>query len=188
MVGAFDTVAPGFAGIVLLIVLAGMLYELRLSRANEQEFRRQGAVDAADPVYSVMRWAYPGAFALMALEGSLTDVPFGWQTPAGVGAFVLGKALKLWAIQSLGTRWTYRVLVQPGSPLVATGPYAVLRHPNYVGVVAELVGMGLMMHATVSGPVTTIFFVELLRRRIAAEERALGIPRRAGSEASALRR
>ena len=54
------------------------------------------------------------------------------------------KALKFWAIASLGTRWTYKVLVMPGLPLVPTGPYRWLRHPNYVGVVGELVAMALM--------------------------------------------
>jgi methyltransferase len=178
VIGPFDAVSPGFAALVLLIVLAGMLLELWISQANEKAFRLQGAVDAPDPVYALMRWAYPGGFVLMAAEGALSGAPFGWQTPAGVVIFVLGKLLKGWAIRSLGTRWTYRVLVCPGAPLVSTGPYRFLRHPNYVGVAGELGGMALMMHATVTGPAATLLFMELLRRRIAAEERALGLPAR----------
>jgi len=185
---SIDSLGVGLAVAVLAIVLGAMLVELWVSQRNEREFRRQGAVEAPDPVYSVMRWAYSGAFVVMAIEGGLSGAPFGWQTPAGVVVFVLGKALKVWAIRSLGTRWTYRVLVHPNAPLVTTGPYAALRHPNYVGVIGELVGMGLMMHATVSGPVTTLFFMELLRRRIAAEERALGLPRPSDGTAPALRR
>jgi methyltransferase len=172
---SFDTVSIGLASSALLIVLAGMLVELRVSQANEHEYRRQGAVDAPDSVYPLMRWAYPGAFVLMAIEGAVGQAPAGWQTPAGAVLFVVAKALKVWAITSLGTRWTYRVLVHAGTPLVTSGPYAWLRHPNYVAVVGELVGMGLMMHAILSGPATTLFFMELLRRRIAAEERALGL-------------
>ena len=188
VVASIDSLSVGLAVIVLAIVLGAMLVELWVSQKNEREFRLQGAVDAPDPVYAVMRWAYPGAFVAMAVEGGLSGALFGWQTPAGIVVFVLAKALKVWAIRSLGTCWTYRVLVHPGAPLVTTGPYAFVRHPNYVGVLGELAGMGLMMHAAVTGPITTLFFVELLRRRIAAEERALGLPRPSGGRAPMLRR
>jgi|SRR5688572_13679014 len=188
VIASIDSLSVGLASAALVLVLGSMLVELWVSQRNEREFRRQGAVDAPDPVYAVMRWAYPVAFVAMAVEGGLSGAPFGWQTPAGIVVFVAAKALKVWAIRSLGTRWTYRVLVHPGAPLVTTGPYAWLRHPNYVGVVGELVGMGLMMHATVSGPLTTLFFMELLRRRIAAEERALGRTRPADGTPTALRR
>lgn len=164
-----------FAALTLGVVLAGMLAELLVSRRNERAYRRQGAIDVPDPVYSVMRWAYPGAFVLMACEGLWRGEAFDRVTLAGVVLFVAGKGLKVWAISVLGTRWTYRVLILPGAPLVTRGPYTFLRHPNYVGVVAELLGTALMMHAWLSGPVSTLFFAELLRRRIAAEERALGL-------------
>jgi isoprenylcysteine carboxyl methyltransferase (ICMT) family protein YpbQ len=35
--------------------------------------------------------------------------------------------------------------------------------------------MGLMMRALITGPIASLSFAELLRRRIAAEERALGL-------------
>jgi methyltransferase len=88
---------------------------------------------------------------------------------------VLSKSLKAWAIASLGYRWTYRVFVLPGAPLVSHGPYAFLRHPNYVAVLGELVSMALLVGARLTGPVSLLFFGFLLRRRIAAEERALGL-------------
>jgi methyltransferase len=49
----------------------------------------------------------------------------------------LAKALKFWAIASLRTRWTYKVLVVPALPLVTTGPYQWMRHPNYVAVLVS---------------------------------------------------
>jgi isoprenylcysteine carboxyl methyltransferase (ICMT) family protein YpbQ len=50
-----------------------------------------------------------------------------------------------------------------------------MRHPNYVGVIGELLGMAMMMGARLTGPLALLAFGELLRRRIAAEERALGL-------------
>ena len=163
------------SGATLIAVLLIMLVELRISQANERTLRRDGAVDIADGVYGAMRWAYPGAFVAMAIEGMLWGAAPGPAMWVGLGVFVAAKALKAWAIASLGGRWTYRVLVLPGAPLVAGGPYAYVRHPNYVAVVGELVGVALLTGARVSGPVATIFFAELIRRRILAEERALGI-------------
>jgi isoprenylcysteine carboxyl methyltransferase (ICMT) family protein YpbQ len=55
----------------------------------------------------------------------------------------------------------------------------VIRHPNYVGVVGELIAMALLSGARVTGPVALIGFGWLLIQRIRAEERALGL--RAGA-------
>ena len=72
------------------------------------------------------------------------------------------------------------MLVVPGLPLVTSGPYRWLRHPNYVGVVGELIAMALMTRARLSGPLGTLFFVWLLFRRMAAEERAMELYSREG--------
>jgi methyltransferase len=104
----------------------------------------------------------------------------GTSTFAGVVLMVFGKALKFWAINSLGRRWTYKVLVMPAVPPVTTGPYRWMRHPNYVAVVGELVAMALMTHARVMGPLGTVFFGWLLWRRVTAEERAMELYSRSG--------
>jgi methyltransferase len=92
---------------------------------------------------------------------------------AGAVVFAAAKALKWWAILSLGPFWTFRVIVVPGAPIVATGPYRWLRHPNYVGVLGELAGVAAFTGALVSGPVAIVAFAGLLIRRIAVEERML---------------
>jgi methyltransferase len=115
----------------------------------------------------------------MAAEGVFVGGPSERAALAGVILLVLAKAVKFWAIASLGKRWTYRVLVVPGAPLVASGPYRLMRHPNYVGVIGELIAMALLSGARVTGPLALIGFGYLLVQRIGAEERALGI--RAGA-------
>ena len=161
---------------LLLAVLIMMLGESLISRRHEQQLLRGGAVEPPDDVYSTMRWAYPGAFVAMAMEGTLFG-PF--PTPIVLaGALLLGaaKALKWWAMASLGTRWTFRVLILPGAALVSRGPYAVLRHPNYVAVVGELLSMALLVGAAVSGPIAVLLFGLLLLQRIRVEDRALRSP------------
>jgi methyltransferase len=65
------------------------------------------------------------------------------------------------------------VIVVPGDRLVGSGPYRYLRHPNYVGVIGELIGAALMTRALVTGPIAVIVFAVLLYNRIAVEERVL---------------
>jgi methyltransferase len=161
----------------LAVALALMLGELWVSIRHERALLARGASTPPDSVYHTMRWAYPAVFVAMGLEGAIWAAPTGSAQPIrvliGVGVFIAAKVLKFWAIATLGERWTYKVLVLPGIPLVASGPYRLMRHPNYVGVVGELIGMALITGARVSGPVGIVFFSWLLARRIQAEDQAL---------------
>ena len=124
-----------------------------------------------------MRLAYPAAFLVMIAEGLWRHAQ--WEPASGrvailgLALFAAGKALKWWAILSLGPAWTFRVIVVPGAPQIAGGPYAYLRHPNYVGVVLELAGIALASGARVSGPLMTLAFGALMMKRIFVEEKAL---------------
>ena len=68
----------------LIAVLLIMLAELRLSRRNERELRRLGAVEPPDDVYATMTWAYPAAFVVMAVEGAVGGRPAGLGGLAGL--------------------------------------------------------------------------------------------------------
>jgi methyltransferase len=165
------------APLALAFAAASMLFEWRISSRHERILRARGAIAPPDPSYGTMRWAYPGTFILMAVEGALWPPPSVQIVLAGVGLMLLAKSLKGWAIAALGFRWTYRVFVLPGAALVTNGPYAFVRHPNYVAVLGELASMALLAGARITGPLSVVFFGYLLRRRIAAEERALGLSR-----------
>ena len=45
-----------------------------------------------------------------------------------------------------GERWTTRIIVLPGAPLVTSGPYRYLSHPNYAVVVGEIALLPLALH------------------------------------------
>src|SRR5258706_2087051 len=130
---------PSWPLATTVVALVVMALETLLSRANERKLRAQGAVEpSADAaVYRMMQWAYPGAFIAMGAEGALIGPGVGAWTWIGVALFVLAKALKYWTIATLGHRWSFRVLVLPGVPPIRRGPYAVVRHPNYVAVIGE---------------------------------------------------
>jgi len=168
--------APSFAIALLALaaVLIVMLGEAGLSQYNERVLRQRGAVEPAGDVFATMRWAYPACFVAMAIEGAIAGPASREALAAGLAVFGLAKALKMWAMSTLGVRWTFRVLVLPEAPLITRGPYAMMRHPNYVAVIGEIVGMALLVWAPVTGLLSLAGFGALLRQRIAVEDRALG--------------
>jgi protein-S-isoprenylcysteine O-methyltransferase Ste14 len=49
-------------------------------------------------------------------------------------AFLAGVTLRAWAIHELGARYSHRVVRISGSGPICSGPYRVLRHPAYAGM------------------------------------------------------
>ena len=161
------------AALVTTAVLLLMLVELQLSSFNEKSLRAKGAVEPPDDVIGWMRVAYPGAFVLIGIEAAVGGPLSRNWVVAGLLLLGWAKALKFWAMAHLGSRWTFRVLVLPDAPLVRTGPYRRLRHPNYVAVIGEIVAVAIALQAPVTGVVATLGFGWLIWRRIVVEERAL---------------
>jgi methyltransferase len=162
-----------FTLLLLLIVFFPMLIEARRAAANERVQRERGGVEAPADVYNTMRIAYPAAFLSMIVEGALRGGAPAAIATTGLALFAAAKALKWWAILTLDRSWTFRVIVVPGAPLVAGGPYQFLRHPNYVAVIGELLAVALVTGARLAGPVAVVGFGLLILRRIVVEEKAL---------------
>jgi methyltransferase len=166
--------ALSIAAATVLAVLAVAAGEAALSAHNAAVLIARGAAEPADDVYPAMQWAYPLGFVAMGVEGALTGPAPPTVLASGLALFGAAKALKAWAIASLGPRWTFRVLVPPGAPLVTHGPYRLMRHPNYLAVVGEIAGVALTVWAPITGAAALASFGWLLWRRIAVEDRTLG--------------
>jgi methyltransferase len=164
------------------VIVGLMLAEQRVSSRHERALIARGAVRPAGDVYRAMAVTYPVVFLAMVGEGlwraavATPAVPVttgpSWMA-SGVLLFAAAKGLKYWAIGALGDRWTFKVIVEPGRPLVATGPYRYVAHPNYVAILGELAGAALMTGAAIAGPAGLVVFGLLLWRRVRFEERWL---------------
>jgi methyltransferase len=150
-----------------------MIVEAIVSARHDRALRAAGAIEPDGDVYKIMQLAYPGCFLALIAEGAWRGGRWDAGSAAGLAVFVAAKALKYWAIRSLGTRWTFRVLVPPGSTLTRSGPYQWVNHPNYVAVAGELIGVAGMMHAFVTGVPAVGAFSYLMWRRVQLEEKAL---------------
>jgi protein-S-isoprenylcysteine O-methyltransferase len=64
---------------------------------------------------------------------------------AGLVLFVAGLILRWWAIIILGRFFTVDVTIEKDHELVERGPFRVVRHPSYTGVLLAFVGLGLSL-------------------------------------------
>ena len=158
---------------IAAVVFSLMLIEARRAWRNERAQLARGGIEAPDDVYNTMRVVYPAAFLAMIAETQVGGAPPRGVAFAGIALFGAAKALKWWAILTLGPFWTFRVIVIPGASLVAKGPYRYVRHPNYAAVIGELAAVALMTGARFTGPIVTLVFGLIILKRVAVEEKAL---------------
>jgi methyltransferase len=156
---------------VLLFVLLQRGCELLLARANTQRLLRLGAIEIDRGGYKFLVMLHIAWIAALfvVVPG---ETPPNWPLLALFGVLQAGR---IWVIASLGRRWTTRLIVLPGMPLVTGGPYRWLRHPNYLIVAGE---MAILPLAFAAVAVAIGFFAcngVLLWRRIRLEEAALGL-------------
>jgi protein-S-isoprenylcysteine O-methyltransferase len=64
---------------------------------------------------------------------------------AGVALFVAGLLLRWWAIITLGRFFTVDVTIEKDHELVERGPFRMVRHPSYTGVLLAFVGLALTL-------------------------------------------
>ena len=160
----------------VLVVLVGLerLAELAVSRRNATWSLQHGGRETGRGHYPVMVLLHTGLLVGMLVEA--------WVRRPEVDPLLAGvmltlalasQALRWWCITTLGTRWNTRVIVVPGLPLVRSGPYRFLSHPNYVAVVVEGLALPLVHAAWVTAVVFTVANAVLLTVRLRAENPAL---------------
>ncbi|MEU9303581.1 isoprenylcysteine carboxyl methyltransferase family protein [Streptomyces sp. NPDC048269] len=156
------------------LVAAERLAELVTARRHTAWTLAQGGREYGRRHYPAMVALHTALLVGCAVEPLAAGRPFipvlGWPALALVLA---AQVLRWWCIATLGRRWNTRVLVVPGLPLVAAGPYRLLRHPNYVAVVVEGFALPLVHTAWLTALGFTALNLLLLRVRIGCEEAAL---------------
>lgn len=164
------------AWFTVLVLAVGLerLAELVVSKRNARWAFDRGGVESGRGHYPVMVLLHTGLLVGALVEVLLLDRPFvpalGWAMLALVAA---SQGLRWWCIATLGRQWNTRVIVVPGLPLVRSGPYRRLPHPNYVAVVVEGAALPLVHSAWLTALVFTLANAVLLTVRIRVEETAL---------------
>jgi len=163
------------AVVILALVTLQRLGELVLARANTRRLIAAGAVEAA-----------PGHYPFMVALHAAWLAGLWWLAPgrpiaiAPLVAYGLLHVVRAWVIAALGRRWTTRIIRLAGAPLVRSGPYRLMAHPNYAVVVGEIAVLPLVFGLTWYAAAFSILNAVVLAVRIRAESAALSADAAAG--------
>lgn len=161
------------AALLLALVTAGRLGELWLARRNTRRLLAQGAVEVAPghyPAIVVMHAAWLGALWVLGTNSAVE--------PVWLAVFLLLQVARIWVLATLGPRWTTRIIVIPGETLVASGPYRLVRHPNYMVVIGEIAVLPLCLGLPWVAGVFTVLNAAVLMIRLRAENAGLAMAHR----------
>lgn len=154
---------------VLAFVTFQRLAELMLSQRNTKRLLARGAIEMAPGHYPFLVLLHASWLAVLWFLGP--------GPPIEIVPLILLAILQLsrvWVIATLGERWTTRIIVLPGEPLVTTGPYRWFNHPNYMIVVGEFAVLPLVFGLPMVAIVFSLLNGLMLWVRIRDENEALG--------------
>jgi len=160
--------------LLLLAVGAMRIVEMRVSRRHQEHMISQGVGKPADPSF---RWV--ALVHICVLIGAAVEVVFlhrpfiPWLAAVAFIAFVLSNLIRLWVVRTLGHLWTVQVMDSSALGIVTTGPFRYVRHPNYAGVILEIISLPLIHTAWITAVVGTVAYSIALSLRVATEERIL---------------
>jgi methyltransferase len=160
------------AAFILALVTLQRLAELVVSRYNTDRLLARGGIEVAPGHYPLVVAIHAAWLIALWVWGRDQDVNL-----VALSIFILLQGLRFWVLATLGPRWTTRIIVLPGAPMVTTGPYRYLSHPNYAIVAAEIAVLPLALHMPLLALIFTVLNALVLVIRIRAESRALAAVR-----------
>jgi methyltransferase len=156
------------ASVILALVTVQRLGELLLSRHNTNGLLSRGGIEVGANHYPLVVSLHAAWLIALWVWGRDQDVNL-----VALSVFVLLQGARVWILATLGSRWTTRIIVLPGEPLVASGPYRYFSHPNYAVVAAEMALLPLALNLPLVALIFTAMNAAVLYIRIRAEARAL---------------
>jgi len=91
----------------------------------------------------------------------------------GVALVAVGLGFASWARLHIGRNWSSIVTVKVGYALVQTGPYAIVRHPIYSGLLLAFIGTAVARDDW-RGWVAVLLMLAAFVRKLRLEERWMG--------------
>ena len=156
------------AVLLLAAVTAERLGELWLDRRNTASLLANGAHEVAPGHYKMIVLLHTLWLAGLWLLGWARQLILVW-----LAILLALQGIRVWVLATLGRRWTTRIIVLPGVPLVTTGPYRFVSHPNYLVVIGEIAALPLCLGLPWYALIFSVANLAVLAIRIRAEDGAL---------------
>jgi protein-S-isoprenylcysteine O-methyltransferase Ste14 len=163
---------PAALAFWLLINLASFGFEF-----IQWQQRRAEATNADKGSYALLLtcaaaglvWLVVASIAVPAAMIRPTSAAFA----VGITLFLAGFGMRRWSEMTLGRYFTFTVMISADQPVIASGPYRLVRHPGYTGVLLIVIGSGLVNGNWLGLTGWTLLVLLPLLYRIHVEENAL---------------
>jgi len=155
-------------GTFLVVWVVGAIYNARRSPAVRRRGLRSPWIVAGVAIVVVFRLVPNADWNHVTLHSPSAR----W---AGLAILVASTAFTLWARVRLGLMWSSDVVARAGHQLRTDGPYSIVRHPIYTGILGMLLGSALLdglgrwTFALVAGTALVLFKVRAEERLMSEE-------------------
>jgi protein-S-isoprenylcysteine O-methyltransferase Ste14 len=156
------------------------------------EFAAKGAAEAKSSEAKLSRGVHVAlaniavVLEILPIRGLGRFLPLTWlSTAAGLAVEFAGLSLAIWARRALGRNWSGEISIKVEHQLIRSGPYRLLRHPIYTGLLVMYLGAALAA-GTWLAVVGVAMAVFAYWRKIRLEEKNLDVA--FGAEYDAYRR
>lgn len=165
-----------FAAYLALMLVGIMIAPLDQELVEERTSIKEGVKRWDKALTAPLSFVYPfGLFVLVGLEmrfGQALEFPI-WAQIVGLVLAILGQLLSSWAMASNKFYGRFvRIQKERGHYVITDGPYRVIRHPGYLGVILTALGTALAIGSLWS-LILTILISVLLIVRTALEDKVL---------------
>jgi len=152
-----------FLGFIILQRLS----ELVIARSNTKRLLEEGAYEVGAAHYPLIVSVHVAWIIALVVLGYDKPVSLPW-----LMVFAVLQVFRLWILLSMGRRWTTRIIVAK-TPLVTKGPFAFVRHPNYLLVALEIFTAPMVLGLFPIAFLFSGFNGAILALRIRVEDEAL---------------
>lgn len=162
--------------IIILAYALERLIELAVSAYNKRKLEKEhNQLELFDKREAIqMRFFHIMWFLALLVEstiaGRMNDGIFLYII---VLILILAQVLRWTCIFTLGKYWSVDVYDMQKHPVVTEGPYAHIKHPNYLAVVTEFFFLPILLGCEITMIVGSVINFFMLKRRIEIEEQAL---------------
>jgi methyltransferase len=154
--------------LILALVTLQRIGELWLSNRNTKRLLACGAQEVGARHYPLIVAVHVLWLAALWWFAPERAVDRFW-----LAVFVLLQLARIWVLATLGSRWTTRIIILPGAPLVRAGPYRWVDHPNYMIVIGEIAALPLTFGLWAVALIFSLLNAAVIVIRIREENRAL---------------
>ena len=152
---------------IMIFITLQRISELIIAQSNTKALLARGAVEFGRSHYPVMVLMHASWLAVLwaTVGGAPVSMPL-------LAVFAVLQAMRVWVLATLGRRWTTRIIVPKDEVPITSGPFRIMRHPNYFVVICEIAVVPLMFGLVLVAVLYSALNAAMLWVRIRAENAA----------------